>query len=259
MTDSEKPHILVVDDDSGLRRVLQRFLKGNGFTVTLASSAVEAEKLLAEGSFSLMVLDIMMPTESGIDFLARIRNKQTLPVLLYSALDKSDMRLAGLKLGADDYLVKSAPPEELILRIRAILRRTESGGREAAGFTPQAQAATPQAQTHEPTPSRAIKLAGFSFDPKLGRLTRGKETHTLSESHARLLALLYAAPGQTMRREELAEVLAQAVGEKLQKRSVDAQISRLRHSLNEIDPALAKCLQTLRRRGYRLLPDEVAD
>ena len=108
MNQSDKPHILVVDDDSGLRRVLQRFLKGNGFAVTLASSAVEAEKLLAQESYSLMVLDIMMPTESGIDFLARIRGKQTLPVLLYSALDKSDMRLAGLKLGADDYLVKSA-------------------------------------------------------------------------------------------------------------------------------------------------------
>ena len=258
MNQSDKPHILVVDDDSGLRRVLQRFLKGNGFAVTLASSAVEAEKLLAQESYSLMVLDIMMPTESGIDFLARIRGKQTLPVLLYSALDKSDMRLAGLKLGADDYLVKSAPPEELILRIRAILRRTETGGSLAAGETTPTSQAVPQAapQAPESTTSGAIKLAGFSFDPKLGRLTRGKETHTLSESHARLLALLYAAPGQTMRREELAEVLAQAVGEKLQKRSVDAQISRLRHSLNEIDPALAKCLQTLRRRGYRLLPDE---
>ena len=250
MSESERPHILVVDDDSGLRRVLQRFLKGNGFAVTTASSAVEAEKLLATSRYSLMVLDIMMPTESGIDFLARIRSKQTLPVLLYSALDKSDMRLAGLKLGADDYLVKSAPPEELILRIRAILRRTESASPDAP------PASTPQSQ--EPVLTGAIKLAGFSFDPKLGRLTRGKESHTLSESHARLLALLYASPGQTMRREELAEVLAQAVGEKLQKRSVDAQISRLRHSLNEIDPKLAKCLQTLRRRGYRLLPDETS-
>ncbi|MGR4001225.1 MAG: response regulator transcription factor [Alphaproteobacteria bacterium] len=237
--------ILIVDDDPPLRRLLHRFLSGNGFHVDTVSNSAEAENILNKKSYDLMILDIMMPDESGIDFLARLRGTHQLPVLLYSALEEADMRVTGLKLGADDYLIKSAPPEELLLRIRAILRRTSA----------PTQLTTPTS----PAVSLNIKtktIAGFTFEPQRGRLIRNGETFPLPESQAKLLALLYETPEVVLSREKLATALGEDQQSKtLQKRSVDAQISRLRHSLAKIDKTLAKSLQTLRGRGYRLLLD----
>ncbi|MDA7989048.1 MAG: response regulator transcription factor [Alphaproteobacteria bacterium] len=240
--------ILVVDDDPPIRRLLDRFLSGNGFAVDTVNSAAEAEAVLARGDYSLVILDIMMPDESGMDFLARLRATYELPVLLYSALEEADMRVTGLKLGADDYLIKSAPPEELLLRIRAILRRTTV---TPAAVAPAVSPALPPAAT---APTKTI--AGFTFEPQRGRLLRDGDTFPLPESQARLLALLYETPEVVHSRERLARALGQEMQSRtLQKRSIDAQISRLRRSLARIDKTLGKSLQTLRGRGYRLLLD----
>ncbi|MDA7982342.1 MAG: response regulator transcription factor [Alphaproteobacteria bacterium] len=241
--------ILVVDDDPPIRRLLDRFLSGNGFAVDTVNSAAEAEAVLARGDYSLVILDIMMPDESGMDFLARLRATYELPVLLYSALEEADMRVTGLKLGADDYLIKSAPPEELLLRIRAILRRTTV---TPAAVAPVSPALPPAATATAPTKT----IAGFTFEPQRGRLLRDGDTFPLPESQARLLALLYETPEVVHSRERLARALGQEMQSRtLQKRSIDAQISRLRRSLARIDKTLGKSLQTLRGRGYRLLLD----
>ena len=241
--------ILVVDDDPPIRRLLDRFLSGNGFAVDTVNSAAEAEAVLARGDYSLVILDIMMPDESGMDFLARLRATYELPVLLYSALEEADMRVTGLKLGADDYLIKSAPPEELLLRIRAILRRTTV---TPAAVAPVSPALPPAATATAPTKT----IAGFTFEPQRGRLLRDGDTFPLPESQARLLALLYETPEVVHSRERLARALGQEMQSRtLQKRSIDAQISRLRRSLAKIDKTLGKSLQTLRGRGYRLLLD----
>ncbi|MDA7985174.1 MAG: response regulator transcription factor [Alphaproteobacteria bacterium] len=242
--------ILVVDDDPPIRRLLDRFLSGNGFAVDTVNSAAEAEAVLAKNDYSLVILDIMMPDESGMDFLARLRATYELPVLLYSALEEADMRVTGLKLGADDYLIKSAPPEELLLRIRAILRRTTV---TPAAVAPAVSPALPPAATAT-APTKTI--AGFTFEPQRGRLLRDGDTFPLPESQARLLALLYETPEVVHSRERLARALGQEMQSRtLQKRSIDAQISRLRRSLARIDKTLGKSLQTLRGRGYRLLLD----
>ena len=260
---TEGGRILVVDDDAPIRRLLQRFLSGNGFAVETASDAGQAERALSAAAYDLMVLDIMMPDESGMELLARLKGRHNLPVLLYSALEEADMRITGFKLGADDYLIKSAPPEELLLRIRAILRRVREGKASAPqpGAAPGASPAPGATPAPGAAPASDPTLAGFSFDPERGRLSRGDERFTLPESQARLLAVLFARPEAVLSREDLARALAdraqgaQGTEAAIHPRSVDAQISRLRATLADIDRPLAKSLQTLRGRGYRLLLD----
>src|SRR5688572_28617150 len=126
MTPEHKPHILVVDDDDRLRALLKKFLREQGFMVTAAADAEEARRHLAEFIFDLMVLDVMMPGQSGLELLASLKGKISLPVLMLSAMGESDDRIRGLEMGAEDYVAKPFEPKELVLRIRALLRRAAS-------------------------------------------------------------------------------------------------------------------------------------
>lgn len=221
----DAPHILVVDDDSRIRTLLSRFLKDNGYRVTSAASAAEARARLEGLTFDLIVLDVMMPGESGLDFARDLKGRSHLPILMLTALAEPDARVAGLETGVDDYVPKPFEPRELLLRIGNILRRAgPARAAEAARFGP------------------------FTFEPARGDLRRGEEMIRLTERERELLKILAAKQGDTVPR--LVLVGSDAAGE----RAVDVQINRLRRKI-EKDPANPTYLQTVRGVGYRLLVD----
>lgn len=225
----DQPHILVVDDDSRLRDLLTRFLSENGFRVTAAGDAADARRKLAAIEYDLMVLDVMMPGETGFELTRSLRQTRELPILLLTAMGEVENRIEGLETGADDYLTKPFEPRELLLRIRTILRRTrqmpEVGGDADA----------------------AICFGPFTFDRTQGELSRDGEAVRLTESEAVLLGCFAQVPGRTLSREDL--VARNAVNG--HERTVDVQINRLRRKI-EKDPKFPRFLQTVRGKGYVL-------
>lgn len=236
---AEPPHILVVDDDKRLRELLRKYLTEQGFRVTVATDAVDARRKLDGLAFDLLVLDIMMPGESGLDLTRALREKGGVPILLLTAMGEPEDRIAGLETGADDYLAKPFEPRELVLRIRTILRRVP-----------------PEA----PTTRRELRFGAFSFDLDRRTLRRGSQEVRLTGGEAELLAALAAAPGQALSREDLglqarlgqgADGPADPAGGS---RMVDVQMTRLRRKI-EADPRFPRYLQTVRGRGYMLQTD----
>lgn len=226
----DAPHILVVDDDTRLRDLLRRFLQGEGFRVTVAADAAEARAKLSGLAFDLIVLDVMMPGESGFDLTAWLARTHDIPVVLLTARGAPEDRIAGFEHGAEDYLAKPFEPRELALRIRAILRR---------------RAARPAAAADAP-----VILGDAVFDPARGTLTRGEETVRLTGGEAALLAALARRAGEILTREDLAAALGQ---EEVGERAIDVQVTRLRRKI-EPDPREPIFLQTVRGRGYVLKP-----
>ena len=129
----DAPHLLIVDDDRRIRSLLSRYLLGEGYRVTTAESAADARARLAGLDFDLLILDVMMPGETGFDLVKSIRQSSTVPVLILTARDAAESRITGLELGADDYVVKPYEPRELSLRIANILKRTPAGAAASAG------------------------------------------------------------------------------------------------------------------------------
>src|SRR5437764_4647811 len=227
MTDSE-PHLLVVDDDSRLRELLRRYLSDSGFRVTLAADAVEARANLASFAFDLIVLDVMMPGESGIELIRALRGTNRVPIMLLTAMAEPEDRVNGLEEGAEDYLVKPFEPRELVLRIRKILQRR-----------PADDGARPE-----------IRFGAFRFDHVRGELFRGGDSVHLTAAEAGLLASLVERAGEAVSREELSQA-AQFSGNM---RNVDVQMMRLRRKI-EHDPRYPRYLHTVRGTGYALKPD----
>jgi two-component system phosphate regulon response regulator OmpR len=227
----DAPHLLVVDDDPRLRDLLRRFLEREGFRVTAAGDAAEARHLLKLMHFDLIVLDVMMPGESGLELTEAVRRERDVPVVLLTARGAPEDRIAGFERGADDYLAKPFEPRELLLRIRTILRRL----------------ATPSAQ---PSPAGPVRLGEATFDPARGLLTRHGEPVRLTSGEAALLGALAARAGETLTREDLAAALGQ---EEQGERAIDVQVTRLRRKI-EPDPREPAFLQTVRGRGYVLRP-----
>lgn len=227
---TELPHILVVDDDTRLRELLRKYLTEQGFRVTVASSAANARAKLASLAFDLLVLDIMMPGESGLDLAGALRKDSDVPILMLTAMGEAEDRIAGLERGADDYLAKPFEPRELVLRIRTILRRA----------APEASAA----------PLRELRLGPLSFDVERRILQRDGSEVRLTEAEAALLVALARNPGSAMSREEL----SRQTGSDVNSRTVDVQVTRLRRKI-EADPRFPRYLQTVRGRGYVLRPD----
>ena len=228
MNDTE-PHLLVVDDDARLRELLRRYLSDNGFRVTAAADAAEARARLASFAFDLMVLDVMMPGENGLDLTAALRGEPAeprVPILLLTAMGEPEDRVNGLEQGADDYLSKPFEPRELVLRIRNLLQR---------------RPATDVA-------SRDVRFGGCRFDVVRGELYRGGDTVHLTAAEAGLLSILAQRAGQPLSREELSLSLSGNV------RNVDVQMTRLRRKI-ERDPRFPRYLQTVRGTGYTLKPD----
>ncbi|HWB50734.1 MAG TPA: response regulator transcription factor [Stellaceae bacterium] len=234
MSETE-PHLLVVDDDARLRNLLRRYLSDSGFRVTGAADAEEARAQLASFAFDLVVLDVMMPGESGLDLTRALRAEAPaaghVPVLLLTAMADPEDRINGLEQGADDFLAKPFEPRELVLRIRNILQRR------------------PVAE-EPPPPPPDIRFAGFRFDLARGELFRGGEPVRLTAAEATLLSSLAQRAPQPVSREELSQS-AQFSGNV---RNVDVQMTRLRRKV-EPDPRNPRYLQTVRGTGYALRPD----
>ncbi len=226
--DADIPHVLVVDDDDRLRELLRKYLSENGFLVVTASDAADARAKLTTFAFDLIVLDLMMPGESGLDFAGDLRKESAVPILMLTAMGEPEDRIAGLERGADDYLAKPFEPRELLLRIHSILRRLPK-------------------QPDEPT---LVRLGEVLFDPEREELLRHGVPIRLTSIEAALLRTLAEQPGVILGRAELGERTGAAGGG----RAVDVQVTRLRRKI-ESDPKLPRYLQTVRGKGYVLRPD----
>ena len=223
-------HLLVVDDDDRIRELLKEFLAREGYRVTGAAHAAAARRLMELIEFDLVVLDVMMPGESGFDLTTWVRSKaetSKTPVLLLTARGDPDDRIEGLSRGADDYMSKPFDPRELALRVDAILRRT--GGK--------------------PLTPREIKLGPAVFDMERLELMRDGKLQRLTEAEAQLLKTLAIHAQSAVERMSLSPDTADITG-----RAVDVQVTRLRRKL-EADPKNPRYLQTVRGVGYMLAPD----
>jgi two-component system phosphate regulon response regulator OmpR len=223
----DAPHLLIVDDDRRIRSLLSRYLLSEGYRVTTAESAADARARLAGLDFDLLILDVMMPGETGFDLVKSIRRSSMVPVLILTARDAAESRITGLELGADDYVVKPYEPRELSLRIANILKRT--------------QPAPP------PPPAETLRFGPFMYHVARGELRRGDEMIHLTDREREMMGMLAACPGETVSRLALAGNGA-AAGE----RAVDVQINRLRRKVEQ-DPANPLIIQTARGVGYRLV------
>ncbi|MBT5432416.1 MAG: response regulator [Rhodospirillaceae bacterium] len=217
------PHILVVDDDRRLQQLLQKYLMENGFLVSTAESAADAEAKLQSLTFDLMIVDVMMPGEDGMSFTQRIRDKAGIPVVMLTARGEGDDRIAGLESGADDYLPKPFEPRELVLRVRSVLRRNE-----------------PQRP-----PDAVARFGPFSFDVERMELLRDGTTVALTSREAALLKVFARNPGETLSRMRLSQ--QSGSGE----RTIDVQVTRLRRKIED-DPRMPRFLQTVWGEGYVL-------
>lgn len=231
--EADLPHILVVDDDQRLRELLRKYLSENGYIVLTAEHAADARAKLASLSFDLIVLDLMMPGESGLEFAADFRTTSDVPILMLTAMGETEDRIRGLEAGADDYLTKPFEPRELLLRVNAILKRTPRPAEETSG-------------------PREITMGAALFDVEHGTLSIDGVLQRLTSQEVQLLKVLAERPGQTFSRDDLMERTgsAQSGGG----RAVDVQVTRLRRKI-EPDPKLPRYLQTVRGKGYVLLPD----
>lgn len=223
--EDDAPHLLVIDDDSRLRALLARYLGDHGFRVTRAADAAEARRHLGSLSFDLLLIDVMMPGENGVDLTRSLRQTMDVPILMLTARSEIDSRIAGLESGADDYLAKPFEPRELLLRINNILKR---------GGPPE----TPLIEQ--------ICFGPFTFHRERLELRRGAEIVRLTDRERQIMAIFAERPGETVARVDLMTTDA-AGGE----RAVDVQINRLRRKI-ETDPANPVYLQTVRGIGYRL-------
>lgn len=227
--EQEQKHILVVDDDTRLRALLQRFLRENHFLVSAAKDAEEARFMMTQYKFNLLIVDIMMPNESGLEFLAKLRQENSIPVIMLTAMGDVEDRITGLEHGADDYMAKPFEPKELLLRIASILKRAPAERKENQKLD--------------------LGLCVFDMQTKELTLKQGGLLH-ITPVEQSLLCILGAKSGQVFSREKLSDIL----GAGQSPRSIDVQITRLRKKI-EKDSKNPRYLQTLRGKGYMLLAD----
>lgn len=227
---NEKAHILVVDDDTRLRSLLTRFLRESGFMVSSAKGAPEAREIMKQYKFDLLIVDIMMPGESGLEFLEKLREEDNVPVILLTAMGESSDRINGLECGADDYLPKPFEPKELVLRIKNILKRTPQEGTVANS-------------------KLNLGLCWYDLDKKELTDKKGQVIHITPVEQA-MLSMLGQKSGQIFSRDKLAELLGAGQGP----RSIDVQVTRLRKKI-EKDSKNPRYLQTVRGKGYMLLTE----
>ncbi|WP_020699248.1 response regulator [Reyranella massiliensis] len=228
---ADKPHILVVDDDTRLRELLKSFLSRNDFRVSTAASAAEARQRLGSLDFDLIVLDVMMPGETGLAFAAELRRTDEVPILMLTAMVDTKDRIAGLEVGVDDYLGKPFEPRELLLRIQSVLRR----GRPAAATAP----------TQE---QRQVTFGPFEFDLELGELSQKGKRVPLTDAEIALMRAFTGRIGEVLSRETLCKI----VGSDINERAIDVQVTRLRRKI-EPDSSFPRYLRTVRGQGYRLV------
>ncbi len=216
--------ILVIDDDTRLRNLLGRFLEENSFKVELAKDTSEARNIMEKTSFDLLIVDVMLPNETGVEFTSKLRQTSKIPVIMLTARGEFDDRIKGLEAGADDYLPKPFEPKELLLRINNILKRVEP-----KSFSVNTQ---------------ICNFGKFTFNLQDSRLKRDEEFVHITDSEAKILSILCKEKGSIISREKLASLCGG-----IDERSIDVQITRLRRKI-EINPKQPHYLQTVRNRGY---------
>jgi len=225
------PHILVVDDDREIRTLLKGFLEKNGFAATAVADGEETRRALARGRFDLVVLDLMLPRESGLDICKELRATSELPVIMLTALGDEVDRVVGFEVGADDYLTKPFSPRELLGRIRAVLRRTL------------------QKSPLEPEGVAGFKFAGWHLDATARTLTHADGTvAALSGAEYRLLSVLLEHAPRLLTRAQLQELVRGRDFDPLD-RSVDVRVSRLRQVLRD-DARSPHIIKTVYGEGY---------
>lgn len=230
---AEKNHILVVDDDDRIRDLLRRYLQRQDFVVSTAQSAIEAADVLKHFSYDLMVLDVMMPGKDGISYTEEIRTQSDLPVILLTAKGEVEDRLAGLSSGADDYLVKPFEPQELLLRIQAVLNR---------------------AHKYKVKSSKKVKIGPWIYDRDNKTLCHEADGQSvaLTDSEGTLCNILVEHANNTVSRYDIADKMGLSGNE----RSIDVQITRLRKKIED-DSRTPTLLKTIRGKGYLLKVSDV--
>ncbi|MFI5014316.1 MAG: response regulator [Hyphomicrobiales bacterium] len=227
------PHVLIVDDDTRIRTLLSSYLAREGYRVTTAASAKAARAQMSSIAFDGLILDVMMPGESGFDLARDLKKSVDTPILMLTARAEAEDRVMGLEIGADDYLPKPFDPRELLLRLANVLKR--SIGKDGAG-------------TGAP---KAVRFGAFDFNLERGELHRDGELVRITDREREMLTLLAGAHGAPVAREALAGGGDQLATD----RSVDVQINRLRRKI-ESDPANPRWLMTVRGHGYRLAVEQ---
>ena len=216
-------HILVVDDDEGIRTLVKKYLNENSYLVTTANSAEDAFEKIQMIKFDLIILDIMMPGKSGLEFIKENQKKLDTPVILLTAKGEADERVEGLEVGADDYLPKPFEPKELILRIQNIIQKTKKSDQK-----------------------RVIQFENIKIDLNKQLIVKKNTEYKINNTEKKILEKMINNPGKTFSREDIG-ILTELDKE----RSIDVIITRLRKKI-EIDPKNPKFLQTIRGAGYVL-------
>ena len=216
-------HILIVDDDDGIRNLVKQYLNDNNYLVTTANNAEDAKKKTDILKFDLIVLDIMMPGKSGLEFTKEYKNKLNTPIILLTAKGEASERVKGLEIGADDYLPKPFEPKELLLRIKNILHKTRSLKSE-----------------------RVVEFGNVKIDLNKLFITNSNKQYKINNTEKIILEKMINSPGQVFSRDEIADIIG------LEKeRSIDVIITRLRKKIED-NPKNPKYLQTIRGSGYVL-------
>ena len=216
-------HILVVDDDDGIRNLVKQYLTENNFLITTANNAEDAKEKISIIKFDLIVLDIMMPGKTGLEFTLENKNKINTPIILLTAKGEATERIKGLETGADDYLPKPFEPKELILRIKNILDKTKSKNQK-----------------------KIIEFDNIKINLSKSLIVQNKKEFKINNTEKIILEKMINAPGQTFSRESIGKLI-----DLNKERSIDVIITRLRKKI-EIDPKNPKYLQTIRGAGYVL-------
>tara|TARA_B100000795_G_scaffold20941_1_gene13955 strand:+ start:407 stop:1084 length:678 start_codon:yes stop_codon:yes gene_type:complete len=216
-------HILVVDDDNGIRSLVKQYLNENNFLVTTANSAEDAEEKVLIIKFDLIVLDVMMPGKNGLQFIQKNKKKINTPIILLTAKGEADDRVKGLEIGADDYLPKPFEPKELTLRIKNILNKTKKNNQK-----------------------RVIEFDNIKIDLNKLLISKNENEFKINNTEKIILEKMINEPGKTFSRDDIGKLI-----DLEKERSIDVIITRLRKKI-EIDPKKPKYLQTLRGMGYVL-------
>ena len=216
-------HILVVDDDDGIRSLVKKYLNENNYLVTTAISAEDAAKKIKIIQFDLIILDIMMPGKNGLEFIQENQKKLETPIILLTAKGETSERVEGLEIGADDYLAKPFEPKELILRIQNIIKKTKKNDQK-----------------------RIIKFENIKIDLNKQLIFKNDIEYKINNTEKKILEKMINNPGKTFSREDIGMLI-----ELNKERSIDVIITRLRKKI-EIDPKNPKFLQTIRGAGYVL-------
>ena len=216
-------HILVVDDDDRIRELVKQYLEENQFLVTAAKDAIEAKKKIEIVKFDILVLDIMMPGESGLSLTKEIKKSNPIPIILLTAKGEVQDRIEGLELGADDYLAKPFEPKELLLRVKNILNKTRTV-----------------------TLPEEIYIGNTLIDLKKLSIKINNQTKKINPQEKKVLEKMLGSPGKIFSRDEIGKIINIS-----KERTIDVMITRLRQKI-EFKPKNPRYLQTIRGSGYVL-------